>query len=110
MSTQTIHAGNLLRDTIKLKKQSQAQVARAINKLDVSVANYKKQASLQSRILVDLSHALKHNFFADFAATLPADYTVSKPGEKDLCIAALEQEVAILKAREEVLLLAFSKR
>ncbi len=48
---------------------------------------------------------LKHNFFADIAAQLPAAYTTNVVADtsKDERIALLEQELALLKAKNEVL-------
>ena len=73
---------------------------------------YQKAASLKTNILFDLSHALHHNFFADIADTLPKEYTtdaVQNTTSTDR-IAALEEEVKLLKTENAALLKAIQMK
>ena len=66
---------------------------------------YLKAASIDIQKLVEFSHVLKHNFVMDIAVQLPAEYKTNAATDttKDERIAALEQEVALLKAKNEML-------
>ena len=101
------HIGSLIKSYIDRNKIVKAALARKVNRTDSGVLRLQKQASLQAGIILELSHALKHNFFADIAAQLPATYTTDAPVDTTDTekIAALEQEIIILKAEKAVLLL-----
>jgi hypothetical protein len=101
------HVGSIIKSYIDRNKISKAALARKVNRTDSAVLQLQKRASLQLGIVMELSHALKHNFFADIAAQLPAAYTSDAPvdtTDKEK-IARLEQEIIILKAEKAVLLL-----
>jgi hypothetical protein len=101
------HIGGIIKSYIDRNKISKAALARKVNRTDNSILQLQKRASLQLGIVLELSHALKHNFFADIAAHLPATYTSDAPvdsSDKEK-IAQLEQEIMILKAEKAVLLL-----
>lgn len=102
------HFGNILKAYIKSRKITKAVLARKINRDDSTILYYQKTASLQLAIVLQLSHAVKHNFFADIAAMLPATYksSVLPETDKDERIAQLEQELALVKAEKEILLKA----
>lgn len=106
-----INVGLLLENYIKNNKISKAALSRALQCDDSSIIYYQKKKSLQSKTILQLSHALKHNFFMDIAVQLPSSYSTTAIADtsKDETIAALQTEIALLKAREEVLLLAFKK-
>lgn len=106
-----IHLGDLLKNYLDSNKIYKSSLARKLNKADNVILYYQKQASLQTSILFELCHALKHNFFQDIAAQLPNNYTTSVPEDhqKDDTIAQLEQQILILQAEKEVLLQAFKK-
>ena len=99
------HFGHLFKSFIKSRKISKASLARKISRDDSTILYYQKHASVQIAIVWQLSHALKHNFFADIAAQLPSTYTsnVSIDNSKDLRIAQLENELAISKAKYDAL-------
>lgn len=101
------HIGSLIKSYIDRNKISKAALARKINRTDSAVLQLQKRASLQLGIVMELSHALKHNFFADIAAQLPETYTTDAPADNTdkEKIARLEQEIIILKAEKAVLLL-----
>jgi|LakMenEpi03Aug12_release.lakeMendotaPanAssembly.Ray.scaffolds.fasta_scaffold1888407_1 hypothetical protein len=101
------HFGSIIKSYIDRNKISKAALARKVNRKDSAILKLQKKASLQLGIVLELSHALKHNFFADIAAHLPATYTSDAPvdnTDKEK-IAQLEQEIMILKAEKAVLLL-----
>lgn len=106
-----INVGQLLENYIKSNKISKAALSRALQCDDSSILYYQKKKSIQSKTILGLSHALKHNFFMDIAVQLPSHYSTTAIADtsKDERIAALENEIALLKAREEVLLLTFKK-
>ncbi|TRX42161.1 hypothetical protein [Flavobacterium restrictum] len=102
-----LHVGTMLKTYIDHHRISKASLARYLGIQDSVVLRYQKSATLQAALLLRLSHALKHNFFQDIASTLPSTYTTTAPLDttKDVKIAALEQEIIILKAEKAVLLL-----
>jgi len=106
-----ISFGNLLKKYLTLHKISRASLARRLGMENSAISRYQKSDSVNFQIIAKLSHALKHNFFADLADLLPESYSKDKTKwmEKDARIAALEREIEILKAEKEVLLTAFRK-
>ena len=107
--TQAITApntGELLKDFFKKRRIRKAALSRLINRSPKTLATYEKNSTLQTAILWEICHALKHNFFADIAAQLPPTYTTQAPADstQDERIAALEQENTILKAKNEALM------
>jgi hypothetical protein len=103
----SIHVGQLLKDYLSAHKIIKSALARKIVKNDNEILRYQKSASLKTEVLLALSHALKHNFFADIALLLPTNYSQTISGEvlaKDLRIAELEQQILILEAEKAVLL------
>jgi hypothetical protein len=103
--------GALFASYLKTNKISKAALARAIDRNDNAILYFQKKNSVQASIIVELCHALKHNFFMDIAYQLPKEYATSAQIDtsKEEKIAQLEHEIALLKAREEVLLKAFGK-
>ena len=105
MATNTPSVGNLLANYIEKNRIYKSSLARKMNRSDSTILQFTKQQSVQSSILWEISHALKHNFFADLAAQLPADYTTDAPQDtiKDETIAQLKRRIEILEAQVEVL-------
>lgn len=101
-----IHIGELVKEYIKNKRIFKSALARKMNKRDTDILRYQNSESLKTEVLFQLSDALEHNFFADIAALLPANYTNEAPIDttKDILIDNLNKQIEILKAREEVLL------
>lgn len=106
-----ISFGSLLKKYLTLHKISRASLARRLNVDDSAISRYQKSDSINFQIIAKLSHAMKHNFFADLADLLPESYSKdeTKTMEQDARIAALEREIEILKAEKDVLLTAFRK-
>lgn len=106
-----INAGQILENYIKNNKISKAALSRALKCDDSNILYYQKRKSLQTKTILELSNILKHNFFMDIAAQLPQEYSTTAIADttKDVKIKELENEIALLKAREEVLLLAIRK-
>ena len=107
-----IHVGELVKEYLKSKRIFKSALARKMNKRDTDILRYQKSVSLKTEVLFLLSDALEHNFFADIAALLPSHYSVSTPVDtrKDSIIENLTKQIALLKAREEVLLEAIKGR
>lgn len=107
-----IHIGDLIKQYLTVNKISRAALARKISVSDASVLSYQKRAGGNTATLIVLSHALKHNFFADLAALLPADYSKNEPIDDGVRqnVAQLEKEIEILKAEKAVLLQAFGNK
>ena len=99
------HMGKLLQQVLYKKHISNADLARKMNKNRTGVYKYDKRASLQLRIVWHLCTVLKHNFFADLAARLPADYTTNLPpgASANDRIAQLETENRDLKLQLDLL-------
>ena len=107
----TISFGSLLKKHLTLHKISRASLARRLGLHDTAISRYQRSDSINLQSIAKLSHALKHNFFADLADLLPDSYSkdLSKIIEKDAKIALLEREIEILKAEKEVLLQVLKK-
>ena len=108
---ETLHIGNLIKKQIDSRKIAKSALARKIKKTDATILYYQRQASLKTDIILNLSIALKHNFFQDLADLLPSSYSAAHPETdmKDATIAQLQEEIKILKAEKEVLLQVLKK-
>ena len=106
-----IDAGALLKNYIDRHRIYKSALDRSLNKSKGSVIKYQKHASLQSAVLIAMSHALKHNFLADLAALLPDSYTTTEPKDnrQEQRIAELEAQLTIVQAEKSVLLEALKK-
>ena len=105
-----IHTGKLLRGVIKEKHISHPALAKMIDRIPLSVKQYTVKQSMQTAVLVEICHALKHNFFSDLADKLPQDYSRNQPEtdkilqEKEALIAQLQEENKVLKIQNDILL------
>jgi hypothetical protein len=106
-----VNTGELIKTYFEQKRIRRAALARLMGKSLKAVLQHEKNSTIQTRILWDLSVALKHNFFMDIAQMLPNDFSTNDAifEEKNNRIAELEQEVAILKKEKELLLEVFKK-
>lgn len=97
--------GTLLNTHIKKNRIYKSALARKINKSSSTLNEYSKRATVQFSVIVELCHALNHNFFADIALMLPASYTVTVPEDKkdQIQIEDLKREIEILRAEKAVL-------
>jgi hypothetical protein len=101
------HIGALLQTYFDTHRTYQAALARAIHREPKTLLKYKKNHSLQAAILWEISHALKHNFFADLAVSLPSTFSSNGNAiveQKDKEIAVLQAEVVRLQQDKELLL------
>ncbi len=103
-----LDTGKMIVDYFVKNRIRKAALARKLNRNASHIMYLQKQPSLQTQSLWELCHALQHNFFADIAALLTKTYSTtavidSTDSQK---IAALEQEIIILKAEKAVLLQA----
>ncbi|MFA6059786.1 MAG: hypothetical protein WC756_16395 [Taibaiella sp.] len=94
------HLGELLQKYITEHRVYQSALARIMGRVPKTIQYYKKNHSMQAAILWELSHALKHNFFADLAAALPDTFTRNSDSEPD----AKEEQIATLQAENARLL------
>jgi len=103
---QAPNTGELLKTFFKQRRIRKAALARLMNRSFNTLSTYQKNDTMQTSVLWEICHALKHNFFADIAAQLPGTYTTNAPADStnDDRIAALEQENTILKAKNEALM------
>lgn len=101
-----IHIGILIKNYLNSKRIPKAAVGRKINKDGNTILRYQKKPTLKTDVILELSHAIKHNFFADIAALLPPDYSKDNVSEIDVLkaqIALQQHEIEILKAEKAVL-------
>lgn len=107
-SKNNIDTGKLIEDFITKKRIFKSNLGRDINRNGLSILAYTRNSSIQTGILIDICHALKHNFFRDIADQLPEDFTINKLGsvisEKDQIIAQLQEENKVLLIQNEILL------
>ena len=103
---QAPNTGELLKIFFKQRRIRKAALARLMNRSFNTLSTYQKNDTMQTAILWEICHALKHNFFTDIAVQLPSTYTTQAPADttQDDRIAALEQEIALLKAKIESLM------
>ena len=107
-----IHIGEVVKKYIDANKIYKSALARKINKSDSIIIRYQKSSTLQTSILFELSHALKHNFFADIAAQLPVEYSTQKTEEsaKNIqTILDLQKEIERLTIENNLLKSIISK-
>ncbi len=99
------NTGELLKVFIKKRRLSKAALSRTLNRASNTLVGFLKGDTIQTAILWEISHALKHNFFADIAAQLPNTYSTNVMADtsKDERIAQLELEIALLKSKNEAL-------
>lgn len=108
-----IHVGQLLKIYLTEKRIVKSALARRIDKNDNEILRYQRCASLKTDVLLALSHALQHNFFADIALLLPTTYSHTYAPEataKDARIAQLEQENQLLTNERNLLLQVLQKQ
>ena len=106
------HLGKLLKDYITKHSVYRSSLARYMERQPSTIEYYLKQPTLQTAILWELSTALKHNFFMDVAAQLPADFTTNAPDSSLPLlehIAVLEEENKMLHTKVETLMAVLRK-
>ncbi len=101
------HLGNYLDELLTKKRVTKAELARAIGKSAVTVGGYIGEASLQTRIIWDISNAIGHDILGELSDILNINgqnNNLQAHSTKDEQIAALkmkvqdlEKEVAIYK-------------
>lgn len=96
------HIGKMLREYTLKKRIYRAAWARHQNIKEQTVQGFFKKPSMQTTTLAAICHVLKYNFFADLAATFPADYG-STPGMLNQQVEALQKENEALKIQVELL-------
>ena len=97
--------GALLKAFFRKRRISKAALARTLNRASNTLVGFVKRNSIQTAVLWEICHALKHNFFADIAAQLPATYTTTMPADNTQTerITQMEHENALLQAKYEAL-------
>lgn len=106
-----VNTGKILVDYFEKHRTHKAVLARLLGIKDSSLAQYQKNESIQTKRLLEICSHLKHNFFMDIAVMLPTDYSTTKnPFEdKDQRIAALEDELRMVKNERDLLLKVLGK-
>lgn len=106
-----VNTGTLLTAFFEKHRTRRAVLARLLGVNYHSILDYQRKESMQTKRLVEICSHLKHNFFMDIALQLPATYTTSKDlyKEKNQHIAALEDELKLVKAERDVLLKAMAR-
>ena len=101
-----VHAGQIIKNYIDKHRLYKSVLARMLRISDSQVNRYQKKESIATATLLSISHAMKHNFFADIAAMLPASYSTDAPADTTITdrIAALEKENELLQERVKVLM------
>jgi DNA-binding Xre family transcriptional regulator len=104
----TPNTGLMLTSYFKEKRIRKNALARMLNRNPSTLVSFTKNKTIQTTVLWEICHALKHNFFADIAALFPENFTNNVKPNTDAAerIAALELENVILKAEVAILLKA----
>jgi len=99
-------SGKILTLYFKQKRTRKSLLSRLMNISLTSLNYHTRQSSIHTHLLWHMSLLLKHNFFAEYAAALPADFSSSVPldNTKDDKIAQLERRIEILEAEKAVLI------
>ena len=107
----TPDTGAILTAYFKKKRIYRSGLGRALGKDYKAVRGYETRSTILTSVLWELCIALKHNFFADIAALLPAEYGTDAPADTTKDDRIKELETALLKATAErdILLLAIGK-
>ena len=98
--------GKMLTLYFKQKRTRKSLLSRLMNLSLTSLNYHTRQSSIQTHLLWHISLLLKHNFFAEFAAALPTEFSSGVPidNTKDEKIAQLERRIEILEAEKAVLI------
>lgn len=99
------HIGQLVKNVMRDKKLSQAEVARRMTISPSSLTNYFKQPSLQFGILWNLGIAMEYDFLTELSDYYPPGFVlnakskmVAELDEKIKLIADLQKEISIYKS------------
>ncbi len=102
-SKNVIDTGTMIERYLFVNRISKSSLGAKINRTGISVLRYTENVSIQTGILLDICHALQHNFFQDIADQLPKEFTITNlPVDKNH-LTAWENEMAQLKERIKIL-------
>ena len=101
-----VNSGTLIAAYLKKHRIYKAALARMLHRSPTTIYDFMKRSSIQTEILWELSLALKHNFFAEIAALLPADFTPENAAlaAKNLEIEQLQQKLERVQSEKELLM------
>lgn len=103
MNRPTLHTGDMLRRHIQKNRYFISALARDTGKNYYSVRALLRRSSLQTDALVDMSMALRHNFFKEIAALLPGDFPPHDDATHETEKEALRKEIEALKIENATL-------
>ena len=112
-SKNNIDTGKMIADYLIKNRIAKSDLGTDINRTGVAVLRYTYNSSIQTGILLDICHALKHNFFQELANQLPKDFTVpenidtekqSFDKSQQALIEQLNEENKVLKIQNELLM------
>jgi len=113
LSQNNIDTGKLIGFYLTKNRISKTELGRKINRKGISILRFIESPSIQTGILIDICHAVKHNFLYDLAMQLPSDFTknesentqkASKETELKVLIEMLQEENKTLKIQNELLM------
>ncbi|RAR70808.1 hypothetical protein [Flavobacterium aciduliphilum] len=113
LSQNNIDTGKLIEIYITKNRISKTELGRKINRKGISILRFIESPSMQTGILIDICHAVKHNFLHDLAIQLPSDFTknevedterISKENEMKALINMLQEENNTLRIQNELLM------
>lgn len=112
-SKNNIDTGKMIASFLEKKRIAKSVLGTAINRTGVSVLKYTYNSSIQTGILLDICHALKHNFFQELANQLPGDFTMPEKIDvekqtfdknQQALIEQLQEENKVLKIQNDLLM------
>ena len=90
-----IHVGNMIQARINAQLIKRTTVAMAMGIPNTTIYAYEKRASCSTDNLLRFCHALRYNFFADIARSLPANYAhASSTAYDNESVRSLDQIIA----------------
>ena len=95
--------GKMISDCISNNRVYKSALARYASIKYKTLVGYTKQKNLSTHNLYTMSMALKHNFFADVAATLPSTFPPINPANNATELLALQSRVTALEIEVKTL-------
>ena len=103
MEKPTFNDGKMIKAYIKEKRFFISAMARDMGKQYKTAFNYLKRSSLRTDVLVDISMALRYNFFREMAEQMPPEFPPHYDTDKDEAMKQLQERIKELETENRTL-------
>ena len=103
MKKPDIHTGKIIRTYIKKRRFFISALARDMGRNYYTTFRFLKRSSMQTNVLLDVSLALRYNFFREIAEQLPPELPPHYDTDKDAEIAHLKEHIQQLETENKTL-------